>query len=298
MNILLEELSKSLNKDDSYAKQGKVLIDSILNNEAFLASSEILLLFDTEEPDGTVKNCLPKDLIDFWSDILLLLQEKKLLLLLFLEIIEFIKTEKDQSKKLLASLWVKALAQAFNKQKIARGIFQALEQKLDHGEDPSTSQTLLSRVWKETDNRHPELKNIFSLNVIGDFPNCLKDKSFVKRLILHSHEFSEHYVPEILKISSILNHDPSAQNKMLKLLKVQSNPKHEKMETENTYGSDKIYTIQDLPKVQQKKCTGQNATFTKQLADDKNRNSDWKLAESKLHKIKYLFKKLIVCNLK
>ncbi|XP_058793115.1 uncharacterized protein LOC131665310 [Phymastichus coffea] len=279
LNTLLLELSKSLSKDDTYSRKGRSFIDSVLNNEAFLTSSEILFLF-TEESNATVKNCLPINLIDFWENILLLLQEKKLLLLLFLELIELIKDEKDQNRKLLAALWVKTLAQAYNKQKIARSIYQTLEQDIDDVGNSFSNKVLIDNVHQQVNKRYPELRNVFSLNIHGEFPHCLTEKSFVKRLILHSNEFSEHYVPEILKISSFLSHDPNTKDKILELLKVQSYSKQDKMETANTCDTDQIYTVTNIKKIEQRKCTRQNTEHTEPWADRKIRNTKWNIADA------------------
>lgn len=283
-NVLLSEISKNLYKGDYVLRKENVVIDSVLTNEAFLTNSEILAIFTDEESKGKSTNFLPESLIEFWKDFLLLLQEKKLLLSLFLQLIEVVKNEKDANKKLLASLWVKAIAQAFNKQKIARHVYQILEQKCDHENKKLSNKDILNDVQKDLESSHPELTGVLSLNVNGDFPSCLTDPTFVKRLILNFNEFSEHYIPEILKISSILDTDPAAKDKLMELMKIQLlEVKDDEMEVENAEPMDKVYTMEDIKEMKKlQKNKPKNKGPNKQMADCTIRNTNWKLAPSKI----------------
>lgn len=278
---LLSEISKNFNKSDSCLRE-KVVIDTVLNNDAFLTNSEILSIFIKDQTCET-KNCLPPSLIDFWKDILVMLQEKKILLPLFLELIELVKKESDTNKKLMASLWVKAIAQAFNKLKISRYVYQTLEQKFDHQNVKITTKNFLKKVSKEVENLYPELRSVLTLNINGDFPTCLTDETFVKRLILHFTEFSEHYLPEILKISSFLDSNSNAKEKLLDLMKIHSLKEKEKnVKNEETKG-DKIYTVEDLQRIekQEKKISPKIKSkkfCNKELADSKERNTYWQIA--------------------
>lgn len=278
---LLSEISKNLNKSDSSLKE-KVVIDTILNNDAFLTNPEILSIFIKDRKCDT-KNCLPPSLIEFWKDILVMLQEKKILLPLFLELIELVKKENDTNTKLMASLWVKAIAQAFNKLKISRYVYQTLEQRYDHHKVKVTSKGFLKKVSKEVENLYPELKSALTLNINGDFPNCLTDENFVKRLILHYTEFSEYYLPEILKISSFLDSDSNAKEKLLDLMKIHSLKEKNEGTVSADTKCDKVYTVEDLQNIEkQEKQVDKTPKIKKHcnedLADSKDRNSDWEMA--------------------
>ncbi|XP_008215375.1 uncharacterized protein LOC100678090 [Nasonia vitripennis] len=279
-NVLLSEISKNLYKGDYVLRKENVVIDSVLTNEAFLTNSDILAIFTDEKSQGKSTSFLPESLIEFWKDFLLLLQEKKLLLSLFLQLIEVVKNEKDTNKKLLASLWIKAIAQAFNKQKIARHMYQTLEQKCDHENKKLSNKDLLKDVQNELESSHPELTGVLNLNVNGDFPSCLTDSTFVKRLILNFNEYSEHYIPEILKISSILDNDSAAKDKLMDLIKIQSQEvKDDVMEVENVEPTVKVYTIDDIKEIKKhQKSKQKHKGSDNELADSTIRNTNWKLA--------------------
>jgi hypothetical protein len=292
LNLLLFEISKNLSKGDSLLRREKIVIDCILKNEAFLPNSDILSIF-IDERSKSDKNCLPKSLIHFWKDFLFLLQEKKILLSLFLQLIECIKYEKDTNKKLVASLWVKAIAQAFRKQKISRKVYQNLEQKFDHENKKLSIKPFLKLVQNEVETNYPDLKNVLNLNIISEFPNCLLKESFVKRIILNFTEFSEHFIPEIFKISSFLNCASDAKSKLLELIKINSLEINEDIdverskdvEFETTEESDMIYTVQNLKEIENRKDSSPNKTILKKnLADSRIRNTSWKIAPGELIK--------------
>ena len=288
--LLLSEISKNLNKGNSILRKEKIIIECILNNEAFLTHSEILSIFIEQDSKETFKNCLPKSLIDFWKDFFLLMQEKKILLSLFIELIEFIKKEKDNNKKLLTALWIKAIAQAFNKLKVARHVCQTLEQKYDYEKQKLSVKTFAQTVQSEVEKCYPELKNILTLNVTGDFPNCLTDATFAKRLIFNVNEHFEYFIPEILKISSFLD-DSSAKEKLLALMKIHSiSDNGEKMDMDDSKVDDKIYTVEDFKELEKKReeKISKKCGNSKEFADRKIRNSFWELESGKMIISKWL----------
>ncbi|XP_023247111.1 uncharacterized protein LOC106645161, partial [Copidosoma floridanum] len=277
--LLLSEISKNFNRGDSLIKREKMIIDLIVNNEAFLTNSEILSIFLNDE---NVKNCLPHSLIEFWKDLLLLLQEKKMLLSLFLHLLEMVNKEKDSDRKLLISLWIKCIAQAYNRQKIARNIFQTLEQKYDHENQKKSVRDILKAVQKEVDKNYPEFKSVLCLNVNGNFPKCLTDEKFIRRLVLNFNEYSEHYLPEILKISSFLECDAAAKEKILALIKINSTTENnDNMDFDEVEEEDKIFTVKDLQKIDKsKEDISKKTKCHKDLGDCKIRNKDWKIASN------------------
>ena len=247
-----------------------------MSNDAFLTNPEILSIF-IEESSQNCTNCLPQSLIDFWKNFLILLQEKNILVTLFLQLLELIKVETNTNRKLLASLWVKTIAQSFTKLKIAKSIRNTLEQELDQ----SSSQLdpiKFDEILREKVNKcYPELACIPLLNIDGDFPNCLRNREFVERLVLNFYEFSEHYIPDILKMSSFLENDSKAKEELINLMKIHS-LSNESKETEQT---NKIYTIEDLQKNEPSKETPKKNGKKKEFFDSKIRNRNWKIEKGK-----------------
>ncbi|KAJ8668705.1 hypothetical protein QAD02_010368 [Eretmocerus hayati] len=281
---LLLGISEDLNKNDLFLHREKTVIDTILSNEAFITNLDILAIFIKKGEDG--KNSLPKSLMDFWSGLILILHEKKMLLTLFLQLIELIKRLQDQNQKLIASLWVKAIAQAFYKLKVAQLVHQTLEQRLDHDNESSPSKISPKTVFRELDACYPELKSILCLNINYEFPTCLTDISFIRKILLNYTEFSEHYIPEVMKLSTVFDKDSGTKEKILSLLKINSAQDakaddQELMSIPDSREHLKVYTVEDVEKVKpkQKNQTKKSAS-DRSLADSTVRNSHWKIVKT------------------
>ncbi|XP_014230691.1 uncharacterized protein LOC106655020 [Trichogramma pretiosum] len=285
-NCLFDGISKILSKTSSFSTTGKVIIDLILNSEAFLAAPEFLKIFEATTDTIDQKNHLPVTLIEFWKDILRLLQDKKILISLCIQMIEFVNKENDNRKILLASLWVKTLLRSFLKLNVSKQIYQSLEQKFNHNKVEILPKNLIKLVKEEIDLSYPDLKEVPDLNIFSDFPSCLNDRSYFQQLVTNnSKEVVKNYIVEIVELSDVVKNDPIKKAKLLNLLGVNpqtdvnmvidaSDDTHEDTNeislTENTEMNIQTEKLKSLEK---------NLNEIETFADNEVRNTKWKIAD-------------------
>lgn len=231
--FVMEELSKAL-LTKLNPKVEEQLMDNLINSEVLLPKKSTLSIFTQEEIDDSTS--LPLDIIDFWQDLISLLEKRQLLTVFVLRLVEFCKNHRiSNERRKLGSLWLNTLALSLKKQRKATKVKRMMVQLLESESCEESNRSLNDKVQAEVN--LSENYDSFHLKLPCD---VIHDISLIENLALTLNEFTAKFISSIIDLSSM----EKAKAKRLQ-------------ETIKIYTSDsltasknavKLHTIEDLKK--------------------------------------------------
>ena len=284
-SILLSEISKYLSKNRFLVNNTETICSMLCDNEIFLPSLDILRIFMNETSRIKTIAELPINFIKFWQDLIILLQEKKLLKSLFLHLLTIVNNYKeDEHKRLVASLWIRSIVDALIKQKITQQVALNLEQILDHKKNKLSSKHFSFKVRNKVDKLYPGLKVLLDLNWTADIPISIDDLTLVQKLFLHPNEFLLQFIPSLLHFvllgnSSEVTEDFNIQKHLLTLLRIKI---MHQVDRDTKLTDSVIHNVDHLTDfiIKKKKLRLESERF-ENITDKMIRNSNWQLASGK-----------------
>ncbi|XP_066597029.1 uncharacterized protein [Prorops nasuta] len=239
--ILLKELSLYITKSNLTSLKKDVIVRVLVNCEAFLPSKEFLNLFMKNEETSEL-NELPLSILQFWQDIIVLLHENKILDHLFFKLYDLLNNELEESnKRLLASLWLKYVIQAFIKLTTSQQVLCSLQCQVGNKVGKNQSKSLISKVKEKVNKNYPKLKQILWLNLSSNVPDSIKNENFINKCMLEVNEYSARFTESLLELLPTIKKETKAS--LLELIKIYTN-KH----CANHDITEKIFTINEILK--------------------------------------------------
>lgn len=287
-SILLLEISRYLSKNKYPSNKDEIVLNVLLEGDAFLPSQEFLEIFKKKTSsrlDDKTHDSLPLSLIYFWQDFITLLHDKDILQKLILRLLKLSNNEEENDhKRLVASLWIKYIACSLYKIKLAQKIKHRMEQAQENKRKKTSSAILSLKVRDEVDRNYPGLRDILWFNVLGEIPSHLTDLNFVRNIVSNlNNKFSNHFVAPLLELITP-GLDDDVKKNLLKFIRVYTN---EEIIDEKSEPLDQVKTIRDftaLFDIQNSENLMFNKKFdqastenTIEIADRTIRNPSWKL---------------------
>lgn len=278
--ILLNEISACLNK--TFLLNNHETICSVLcDNEVFIPNAEFLEIFVKQNLETT--DDLPLGFIKFWEGFILLLQERKLIEALFLQLLKLVNNENEEIyRRRVASQWLRSIADALTIHKIS----QQMRLEQDQISDSKNKKLSLKRFCLEVRNKvedvFPDLKSPW-LHCTIDIPFSRINKNFVQQFILNPNEFTSTFMPSLLDL--IMPKQCSTQQEhLLSLLNIQTvNNFVKDFSSENST----IYTVEDLKEVVEQQNNKKMEVSENKIdsvtnfSDQTIRNTDWEMVSGK-----------------
>lgn len=291
-SILFSEISTLIGKNKSIPNIADIAMNLLFESEAFFPNPEIIGIFlpKCEVAADSINNNLPTGMIDFWQSFISLLHDKKLLDELIWRLIGLVDTtQEDHNRKLIASLWIKAICQALVKLRITQAVTQAMEHSLDDDQKRMASRQLVHRVRDEVNKTHSELSQAMWFNTGSIVPAFLKDLCFVENLLINANELTRKFIQPILDlITPPIN--PKRKDYLLKLVRIHTTAGILK-ENKSLSDDHQTYSVEDLRNVcgtwtDDRPENNENVVpqrlFIPEVVDRTIRNSKWQIASGKL----------------
>ncbi|KAK2582080.1 hypothetical protein KPH14_002783 [Odynerus spinipes] len=281
--ILLAEISRYLGKNNQIINKENIVLNALLESEAFLPTIDILSIFSDKDDDVKIEDELPITIIQFWQDIIILLQNTNMLEALVLKLLALVGNEQEpEYKRHIAALWISAIAQGFVKLTIAQQTFWTLEHEIQKTNKTISQKELNLEVKEKINTNYPNLQNVLTLNVSNTVPRIFTDIHFVLDIILHANTFTRKFITPFLQLV-IPKLDVDQKEHLLKLIQIYTqNEFSDKLQNSNI--TKEIFTIEDINKtnIEYNKFMNKDVPSKKlntlTLADKTIRNNQWKLA--------------------
>ncbi|XP_015590194.1 uncharacterized protein LOC107265336 [Cephus cinctus] len=284
--ILLTEMSRYLGKNKSISNKEERVLKVLLETEVFLPQEDFLEIFSNgKSSDKSSEDDLPLDMIYFWQDFILLLQETKMLESTILRLLKLLNdSTEDHYRKQMAALWIKAIVRGLLKMKVSQHISETLQYSLKKKKRISTKSMSL-RIRNKLNHLHPELKNDLTLNILGDIPNCVTNFDFVTNLVLNANEYSAKFITVFLDLVTP-SIEQDRKQLLLDLIKIYIGEDIVNGDASTT-DKDRIYTIEDFekysaeenhPEDMEVEEISEQAERRPKIFDQTIRNTNWKLA--------------------
>ncbi|KAF7411838.1 hypothetical protein HZH66_000734 [Vespula vulgaris] len=280
--ILLAEISRYLGKNNQIVNKENIVLNALLESEAFLLTADILTIFsEKDDIETNVEDQLPISIIQFWQDIIILLQDVNMLEALILKLLTLVKNEQEpEYKRHMAALWINTIAQGFAKLSIAQQMFCTLEHKLRKTKNPISQKALSLKVEEEINKKYLNLRNVLFLNISNTIPRFLTDIHFLTDIILNANMFTCKFISPLLQLV-IPKLDVDQKEHLLKLIQIYTQNEFNKFDGLSNKINEEIFTIEDIIKLNSE----HNDELNKKeeqlrkvtLADQNIRNNQWKL---------------------
>ncbi|XP_046814658.1 uncharacterized protein LOC124422355 isoform X1 [Vespa crabro] len=281
--ILLAEISRYLGKNNQIVNKENIVLNALLENEAFLLTADIFTIFsENDDIETNQEEQLPISIIQFWQDVIILLQDVNMLEALILKLLTLVKNEQEpEYKRHMAALWINTIAYGFVKLTIAQQMFCTLEHKLRKINKTISQKILSLKVEEEINKNHLNLKNVLFLNISNTLPRFLTDIHFLIDIILNANIFTRKFISPLLQLV-IPKLDIDQKEHLLKLIQIYTqNEFNSKFDGLSNKINEEIFTIEDIIKLNSehndelKRKEEQLRKPT--LADQNIRNNQWKL---------------------
>ncbi|XP_051166795.1 ribosomal biogenesis protein LAS1L [Leptopilina boulardi] len=277
--ILLTEISACLNK--SFLLDNCETICSVLcDNEVFIPNAEFLQLFN--EQNSKSNDNFPHAFIKFWEGFILLLQEKKLIELLFLQLLQLVNNENEKKhKRRVASQWLCAIANALRIHKISQQMRLEEDQYYDCKNKKLSFKHFSLKLRNNVENMFSNLKFPW-LNCTIDVSFARINQNFVQQLFLNPNEFTPIFMPSLMELVMPKN-CVTLQKHLLSLLNIQTMNFHD--ENVSNIEDNTIYTVENLNELidqqNEKENSQNNIESVMNFSDQTIRNTNWKLDSEK-----------------
>lgn len=277
--ILLSEISRYLGKNNQIINKENIVLNGLLESEAFLPITDILSIFS--ENDAKFEDRLPIKMIKFWQDIIVLLQDINILESLIFKLLTLVGNEQElRYKRHMAALWINAIAQGFLKLTIAQQTCWTLKHKVQRAKNIVSQKALSLEIEKEINKNHPNLQDILTLNISNTIPYFMTDIHFVSDIILNANIFTCKFITPFLQLI-IPKLDVNQKDHLMALVKIYTHNKFNNTLQDSDI-SEKIFTIDDICNInsEHNELKGKESSKkmnTLRLTDNNMRNSQWKL---------------------
>lgn len=290
--ILLAEISRYLGKNNQIVNKENIVLNALLESEAFLLTADILTIFlENDDIETNVKDQLPISVIQFWQDIIILLQDVNMLEALILKLLTLVKNEQEtEYKRHMGALWINTIAQGFVKLTVAQQMFCTLEHKLRKTNKAISQKALSLKVEEDINKNHLNLRNVLFLNISNTLPRFLTDIHFLTDIILNANIFTCKFISPLLQL--VIPKLDADQNKhLLKLIQIYTqNGFNSKFDGLSNKINEEIFTIEDIIKLNSEnndELKRKEQLRKTTLADQNIRNDQWKLTHGKYKKVIY-----------
>ncbi|XP_015188586.1 PREDICTED: uncharacterized protein LOC107072843 [Polistes dominula] len=285
--ILLVEISRYLGRNNQITNKDKIVINTLLESEAFLLTTDVFSIFsDKDDMKTNDEDQLPIDLIQFWQDIIILLQNVNMLEALILSLLTLVRNEQEsEDKRHMAALWINTIAQGFVKLTLSQQMFCILQHKLRQKKKSLSQKILNHRVEEKMNKNHPHLRNALFLNISNTVPRFLTDVHFLSDIIINANRFTCKFVSPLLQLV-IPKLEEYKKKYLLNLIRIYIHNDFDiKLDELDSQTDEKIFTIADYNKINsehndelQKK---EEPLIKLTLGDNQIRNTQWKLTDAK-----------------
>lgn len=284
--ILLVEISRYLGRNNQIINKENIVLNTLIESEAFLLTTDVFSIFsEKDDMETNDEDQLPIDVIQFWEDIIILLQSVNMLEALILKLLTLVRNEQEpENKRHMAALWINTIAQGFVKLTLTQQMFCILQHKLRQTNKTLSQKILNLRIEEKINKNHPSLRNALFLNISNIVPRFLTDIHFLSDIIINANIFICKFLSPLLQLV-IPKLDEYEKKYLLNLIRIYVlNDFNSNLDGFNSQTDEKIFTIVDINKVNSehngevKKTEEPLIKLT--LGDNKIRNTQWKLTDA------------------
>lgn len=277
--ILLSEISSFLSK--TFLLENNETICSLLcDNEVFIPNQEFLEIFNNTKSKESFDNFLPLDFIKFWEEFIILLQEKKLIESLFVQLLQLVNNENEKmQRRRIGAEWLRAIADGLVIHRISQQMRLEVDQFYDSKNRKISSKHFNQKVRSKVEKMFPDLKFPW-FNCTIEVPFRGINRSLVETLLLNPNEFTPKFMPSLMDLVMSENFSQN-QEHLLSLLNIQT---MNLIDSDSNVENSQIYTLENLTELidkQDKKMEMQivENNFDTQLnfSDETIRNNNWEL---------------------
>ncbi|KAI4485728.1 hypothetical protein M0802_012562 [Mischocyttarus mexicanus] len=283
--ILLVEISRYLGRHNQIVNKEEIVLNILLENEVFLLTEDVLSIFsEKDDIETNVKDQLLVEVIQFWQDIINLLQNVNMLEALILKLLKLVRNEQEpEYKRHIAALWINTIAQGFVKLTLTQQMFCILQHKLRKANKTLSYKALSIKVENNINKKHPSLRNALSFNISNAVPRFLTDIHFLSDIIINANIFTCKFLSPLLQLV-MPKFDEYEKKCLLDLIRIYVlNDFNIKFDNQDSQTDEKIFTTESINKVNSEhngEVKRKEPLIKLTLTDNKIRNTQWKLTDA------------------